>query len=75
MGLGESEGTAQILPAPVAGMGEEEDPSVPAADEVGPKLGQAPQGVAQDEVVRQDQVAHLASAVPVREEREPLLDG
>lgn len=70
-----TERTAEVLPASVAGMGQEEDPAVPATDTTPPEIGPAPQRRPQHEVVRQDQVADLALAIPARSKRESLLDG
>ena len=69
-----AEGAAEVLPASVAGIGEEEDPAVPAPGETRPNMGPAPQRGPQDEVIRQDQVAYLALAIPARGKSEAIPD-
>ena len=56
-------------------MRHEEDPAVPAPRETPLKIGPAPHRSPQHEVIRQDQVADLALAIPPGSKREPLLDG
>jgi hypothetical protein len=56
-------------------MGQEKDPTGLAPDKAWPKMGPASQRRPQCIVVRQDQVANLALAMPPRKKRETFLDG
>jgi hypothetical protein len=64
-----AEGTAQVPALPfttgVAWVGEEEYPAMLAASQAAPQVGMGSQRRPQDDVVRQDEIAGLAPAVPV----------
>ena len=74
MGRGAAEGTAQIGAASVPGVGEEEDPALPAPREAGPGAELGEQDRMQYGVVLQDQLAQWRRAVPVGGEPELPLD-
>jgi len=60
-----AKGAAKILTPHVAGIGDEEDPAVPAPGEKPQDPGLVFQDGAQDDVVILHEPAHLATGVPV----------
>ena len=71
-----AEGATEVLTRRVARVRDKEDPAVPAPGKKPPHLGLVSQDGAQDDVVIQDELAHLATGVPViiRGRLEALLD-
>ena len=71
-----AEGAAKVLTPHVAGVGDEEDPAVPAPGEKPPDPRLVSQNGAQDDVVIQHEPAHLATGVPaiIQGGHEALLD-
>jgi hypothetical protein len=66
--------TSQILAAGITGIGEEENPAMPAALQVGPQIRPvSPQGPDLG-IVRVHQITHSAGAAPIRLELEMRLD-
>jgi hypothetical protein len=55
-------------------MGEEKDPAIPAVRQTSSQLRLASQNAPKGKIVLQDQMANFTPAVPVRSEREMLLD-
>jgi hypothetical protein len=66
--------TTQIAAPGITGMGQEEDPAVPAAGQASPQARFGPQNGPQDEIVLQHKSVYFALAVPDRAELEMLLD-
>ena len=69
-----AKGTAQVAPPGVPGVGQEEDPAVPATAQTAPQVALASQQRPQHDVVLQHQSAHCALAIPIRTELEMPLD-
>ena len=75
VGLPASEGTGQIAPMRVTGMGQKENPAMPATAHIPPQAGFLSQQGAQDNVVLPHQFPDGRTAtIPVRTELELLLD-
>jgi hypothetical protein len=74
MRLAAAKRTAQVTPPDVAGMGQEEDPAMPATPQTAPKVPLAPQQGPQHDVILQHQSAHFTPAIPIRTEVEMPLD-
>jgi len=69
-----SKGTPQI-PAPhVPGMGEEENPTLAATAQTGPQMRVGAEDRPQLDVIRPDQSADAAAAIPIRAALKLLLD-
>jgi hypothetical protein len=65
---------AQIVATGVTRIGEEENPAMPTALQVGPQIGPLAQQRPNLGIVRPNQIARLAPAMPIRLELEMLLD-
>jgi hypothetical protein len=74
MTLAAAEGTPQMSPINVGGLCQEENPAMTAVFQVTPQLGLAPENRSQSDIVLQNQIASLASAIPVRAKLEMRLD-
>jgi len=74
MNIATAEGTPQIIAINVGGLRQEEDPTVTAVLEVAPQVGLASQDRSQSLVVRQNQIANLSLAIPVRPKLKMRLD-
>lgn len=70
-----AERAAEVFSPAVAGMRHEENSAMQAAGEAAPKIGPVPHRRSQHEVIRKDQVAGFALAVPPRNECESFLNG
>jgi hypothetical protein len=66
--------TTQIAASGITGMGQKENPAIPATGQAWPQARFGPQNGPQDDIVLQHESAHLALAVPARAELEMLLD-
>ena len=72
--LAAPKGTAQI-PAPgVPGMGQEENPALAATAQTGSQIGVGAEDRPQQDVIRPDQSADAAAAIPIRDALKLLLD-
>jgi hypothetical protein len=69
-----AKGTAQILPTGVAGMGEKENPAMPAPLQAPSQKGLGPQNRPQEPIILQHQGGHRTAAIPVRPKLKMLLD-
>ena len=74
MGLPAAEGTAQVVPAGIARVGQEENATVPAPGQAGTQMRLGPEHRSQQHVTLQYQGGYRASAVPVRPELKVLRD-
>jgi len=74
MRLAAAKGTAQVAPPGVAGVGQKEDPAMPATPQTAPQVALAAQQGPQHDVILQHQSAHFALAIPIRTEVEMPLD-
>jgi len=74
MRLPAPEPTAQIVASRVSRIGKKQNPAMPAALQVGPQIGPLAQQRPNLGIVRPNQIARLAPAMPIRLELEMLLD-
>ncbi len=74
MRLAAAKGTAQVAPPGVAGVGQKEDPAMPATPQTAPQVALAAQQGPHHDVILQHQSAHFALAIPIRTEVEMPLD-
>jgi hypothetical protein len=69
-----AKGTAQILPTGVAGMGEKENPAMPAPVQASSQNGLGPQNRPQEPIIFQHQGGYRTAAIPVRPKLKMLPD-
>jgi hypothetical protein len=69
-----SKRTPQVLAASVPGMGQEENPALPAAAQTGPQMGVEVEDRAQLDVILPHQSVDAAATVPIRAALKLLLD-
>jgi len=74
MRLAAAKGTPQVAPSSVTGMGQKENPAMPATAQTTPQMRLASQHAAQHDVILLHQSTGFAVAVPIRTEVEMRLD-